>query len=163
MFQQVQQHSYKAGQPQSGRALVFVRALLVCGGCLAVSRTWQAEAASFPLVITAMTAHARHWRDAERAGIQLAAHLLSAAGAALVPFLAIAMWVSAGAGPIVLPMGCVLLLGLQFTRFRHPPAMASGGAVLCGLDPFAVAACVVVTGAVLIAELSVLRLRSTQS
>lgn len=163
MFHQVWQPSYKTDQPQSGRALAFVRALLVCGGCLVVARAWQAEAASFPLVITAMTAHVRHWRDAERAGIQLAAHLLSGAGAALVPFLAIAMWVSAGASLYVLPMGCVLLLGLQFTRFRHPPAMASGGAVLCGLDPFAVAACVVVTGAVLIAELSVLRLRGTQS
>lgn len=163
MFQRVQKPSYKADAPQSGRALAFVRALLVCGGCLVVSRTWHAEAASFPLVITAMTAHARHWRDAERAGIHLAAHLLSAAGAALVPLLVIAMWVSGGAGPYVLPMGCLLLLGLQFTRFRHPPAMASGGAVLCGLDPFAVAACVVVTGAVLIAELSVLRFKGANT
>ena len=55
-------------------------------------------------------------------------------------------------GPYILALGCVLLLGLQFTGFRHPPAMASGGAVLYGLDPFAVGGCVAITGVVLIAE-----------
>lgn len=160
MFQRAQQPSVGTDE-RLGRTLAFARALLVCGACLAVSRTWQAEAASFPLVITAMTANARHWRDGERAAYHLVAHLLSAVGAALVPFLAMTLVLGGAVGPYLLPIGCVLLLGLQFTRFRHPPAMASGGAVLCGLDPFAVAGCVAVTGVVLVTELSVVAFRRT--
>nr|WP_315595854.1 hypothetical protein [uncultured Cupriavidus sp.] len=108
-----------------------------------------------------MTANARHWRDGERAAFHLVAHLLSAVGAALVPLLAMTLLLGGAVGAYLLPIGCVLLLGLQFTRFRHPPAMASGGAVLCGLDPLAVAGCVAVTGIVLVTELSVVAFRRT--
>lgn len=49
-------------------------------------------------------------------------------------------------------LGATLMLALQATRLRHPPALASGGAVLCGVDPLAVAACAGVTAVVMTIE-----------
>ncbi|MFC4342978.1 hypothetical protein [Cupriavidus numazuensis] len=111
-------------------------------------------------MITALTAHARHRDDAMRSASQLCSHLISAAGATFVTLLAVCgLACGESAAAAVLPVGCVLLLGLQFTRLRHPPAMASGGAVLCGLEPIAVVCCVAITGSILLAEVSVLRFR----
>lgn len=107
----------------------------------------------FPLLITAMTSHVSGRAEAARVATRLAAHVISAGGAAALGLLyasEITRW--EGVGQVVFPFGCVLLLGLQFTRLRHPPAMASGGAVLCGTDPVAVIGYVVVTAAVLFAE-----------
>lgn len=116
--------------------------------------------ASFPLVITALTLHVRSGSDAARIATQLVSHVISAIGAAMVSLLhACGSTCWAGLGHAVLPIGCVILVWLQFTRLRHPPAMASGGAVLCGIDPIAVIGCAAVTGALLLAELLVLRFR----
>ncbi|MBP0623973.1 hypothetical protein [Cupriavidus consociatus] len=45
--------------------------------------------------------------------------------------------------------GCIVLLGIQATALRHPPALASGGAVLLGLPLPAVVACTALTAVVL--------------
>ena len=119
-----------------------------------------AEAASFPLMITAMTSHVRGRAEAARVATQLGSHVISAAGAAtligLLHASGLTFW--QGTGHAVFPIGCLLLLSLHFTRLRHPPAMASGGAVLCGVDPIAVLGCVTITGSVLFAEPILLRI-----
>lgn len=93
-----------------------------------------------------------------RVATQLVSHVISAAGAAAISLMytsGITFW--EGGGHALLPVGCLLLLSLQFTRLRHPPAMASGGAVLYGVDPIAVIGCAAITGAVLFAEPLLLR------
>jgi hypothetical protein len=113
--------------------------------------------ASFPLVITALIAHLHGRADLPRIGMQLFSHALSAVGAALVHFLSAAgAWSVDWMIPMRLPVGCLFLLLLQFSRLRHPPALASGGAVLCGLDPVAVIGCVLTTASVFALEFAAL-------
>ncbi|MDR6412796.1 hypothetical protein J2797_005884 [Paraburkholderia terricola] len=139
------------------RCRLFVRALLVCSACLAVAGLRRAEVASFPLIITALIAHLYGRADLPRIAMQLCSHALSAMGAALVHFLsARGTWSVDWMVPMRLPVGCLLLLLLQFSRLRHPPALASGGAVLCGLDPVAVIGCVVTTASVFALEFAAL-------
>lgn len=136
----------------------FLRTLIVCGACIHVAGTLSAEAAAFPLLITAMTSHVRGRAELARVATQLVSHVVSAASAAVV-----ALWLGNWSVPgqegrhAVFLIGCLLLLSLQFTRLRHPPAMASGGAVLCGIDLAAVIACVAITGAALLSEPLLLR------
>ncbi|QID17360.1 hypothetical protein G3580_06685 [Nitrogeniibacter mangrovi] len=131
----------------------FLRTLLVCAACAPVAGTLGAQAAVFPLLITAMSADVRGRADATRVAAQLASHMISAASAAALGLLDTrTLAFGQGALSAAFPVGCVLLLSLQFTRLRHPPAMASGGAVLCGVNPLAVVGCAIVTGLVLVAE-----------
>lgn len=131
----------------------FLRTLVVCGVCAPVAGSLGAQAALFPLLITAMSSHVRGRTEAVRVAVQLASHMISAAGSAALGMVAAGGLVSwLGAIQAAFPIGCLLLLSLQFTRLRHPPAMASGGAVLCGVDPIAVVGCAAVTGLVLFAE-----------
>lgn len=141
----------------------ILRTLAVCGACVVVASTFATEAAVFPLLITAMTSHVKGRAELARAATQLLSHLLSAAAAASVgPVVAQLFGVWQGAPSAVFLAGCLLLLSIQFTRFRHPPAMASGGAVLCSVDPLAVVVCVTIAGAAMLVEpifLWALRLR----
>lgn len=136
----------------------FLRTLVVCGACIHVAGVLSAEAAVFPLLITAMTSHVRGRAELVRVATQLISHVVSAIGAAAVA-LWLGNWFALGQGgrQAVFLIGCLLLLSLQFTRLRHPPAMASGGAVLCGIDPAVVIACVGITGAALFSEPLLLR------
>lgn len=141
-----------------------MRTFITCGVCIHVAGTLGAEAAAFPLLITAMTIHARGRASAKQVASQLSSHAISTAAATLVGLMSLNLGEpEEGDATATLLLGCLLLLSLQFTRVRHPPAMASGGAVLCGLDPVAVLSCVVITGAVLFSELLVLRVRGLLS
>lgn len=136
----------------------FLRTLIVCGACVHLAGTLSAEAAAFPLLITAMTSHVRGRTELARVAAQLVSHVISAASATAVGlWFANGLALGHGGGRTAFLVGCLFLLSLQFTRLRHPPAMASGGAVLCGIDPTAVIACVAITGAVLFAEPLLLR------
>lgn len=116
-----------------------LRAGLVCLACIATGSPWGAEAGAFPLAITALLAgegSAAHGR------LAVASHLLSAALAggtvSLAPAATAALPAALGASLQWL-VGCGLLLALQGGRLRHPPALASGGAVLAGLPAAAIA------------------------
>lgn len=138
----------------------FMRALLVGVACLWVAGAWGAQAAAFPLVITALASGASCRTNAVRALTQLASHSISAGGAALLCLVHTNEAVSwPGAADPKLAAGCMLLLMIQFTRFRHPPALASGGGVLCGIDPVAVVSCIAVTGSILLLEPVFVRMR----
>jgi hypothetical protein len=136
----------------------FVRTLVVCGACVTVAAALEAQAAAFPLLITAMASHVRGRAELVRVATQLVSHVVSAAGSATVGlWLANRHALGQGGEHAAFLIGCLLLLSLQFTGLRHPPAMASGGAVLCGIDPLAVIACVAITGSLLFAEPLLLR------
>lgn len=121
-----------------------LRAGLVCLACIAAGSPWGAEAGAFPLAITALlvgdgsSAHGR---------LAVASHLLSAALAggtvSVAPAATAALPPALGTGLHWLA-GCGLLLALQAGRLRHPPALASGGAVLAGLPVAAITAQAVV-------------------
>lgn len=138
----------------------FLRTLIVGGVCVHVAGAFGVEAASFPLLITAMTSHVRGKVEAARVATQLGSHVISVAAAAILIGLLQAsgptFWQDTGHS--VFSVACLLLLSLQFTRLRHPPALASGGSVLCGVDPIAVLGCVTITGSVLLAEPLLLRI-----
>lgn len=131
----------------------FVRTLFVCVACAPLAGTLGAQAAIFPLLITAMNSQVRGMAEAACVAAQLVSHMISAASAAALVMLdAGGRSFAHGPSPVAFSIGCLLLLALQFTRLRHPPAMASGGAVLCGIDPVAVIGCSLATGLVLYAE-----------
>lgn len=138
----------------------FLRALLVGAACFWVAGAWAAQAAAFPLMITALASGAQCRTNVVHAVKQLASHSISAGGAALLCLLQPGEAVSwPGTTDPKLVAGCILLLVIQFTRLRHPPALASGGGVLCGLDPVAVVSCVAVTGSILLFEPFLERIR----
>lgn len=117
-----------------------LRAGLVCLACIAAGSPWGAEAGAFPLAVTALLVG-----EGSRAQgrFAVASHLLAAAlaggAAGLAPAATAVLPKALGTGLHWL-MGCGLLLALQAGRLRHPPALASGGAVLAGLPATAVAA-----------------------
>ena len=136
----------------------IVRTLGVCGACVVAASTVQMEVAVFPLLITAMTSHVRGRAELARAATQLLSQVLIAAAAASISPLAVQLFgVWQGVSSAVFLAGFLVLLSIQFTRLRHPPAMASGGAVLCGVDPVAVVVCVAIAGLAMLAEPIVLR------
>lgn len=143
--------------------LSLLRTSTICGACVYAASMFATEAAIFPLLITAMTSHVRRRAELARVATQLISHIVNAAGAA-----ALSLWLAngvtpgEGGRPTAFLIGCLLLLSLQFTRLRHPPAMASGGAVLCGVDPAAVTACAAITGSILLAEPLLLRVWRTR-
>lgn len=130
----------------------IVRTLGVCGACVVAASALSVEAAVFPLLITTMTSHIRGRAELARVSTQLFSHVLStvAASAGSLAVHVFSAW--QGASSAVFMGGCVVLLLIQFTRLRHPPAMASGGVVLCGVDPVAVIACVAIAGSAMLVE-----------
>lgn len=151
-----------AASHQPNRAGSFIRALVVCGACISLAEVPGAKPAAFPFMITALTWHVASRWEVMRVGMQLLSHVLSACGAALIISLQMGeavLWEWAQVA--VLPIGCVLLLLLQFTGFRHPPALASGGAVLYGIQPGAVARCAAITALVLLADFLLRRVRQS--
>lgn len=158
------QRSGTAALYQSNCVGSFLRALIVCGACISLAEVQGAKPAAFPFVITALTWHVANRWEVMRVGVQLLSHVLSACGAALILSLQIGEavlleWVQIA----VLPVGCLLLVLLQFTRFRHPPALASGGAVLYGIQPGAVVRCAVITVVVLLVDFVMWRAKRSLS
>lgn len=75
----------------------FLRTLIVCGACIHVAGALSAEAAAFPLLITAMTSHVRGRAELARVATQLVSHVVSAVGAATV-VLWLGYWLALGLG-----------------------------------------------------------------
>lgn len=131
----------------------LLRGLLVCTLGMPLAALWASEAAVFPLVITALTAGVPARVGTRRIAGFAASHLVSGAAAFIVGVLMTSL-AAAGIGhqPLLWLPGCIVLLGIQATMLRHPPALASGGAVLLGLPLPAVVACTVLTAILLALE-----------
>lgn len=128
----------------------LLRALLVCTLGMPLAAVWAAEAAVFPLAITALTAGMPSRAGARRIAGIAASHLLSAAAASGVGALVTSLPTAAISHQSLLWLpGCIVLLAIQATVLRHPPALASGGAVLLGLPLPAVVACTLLTASLL--------------
>lgn len=113
---------------------------LVCLACIAAGSPWGAQAGAFPLAITALLTSAGPTAESRRALTSHLAAITTAAGVAAATATAtIARLAPALASALAWLAGCALLLALQNGRLRHPPALASGGAVLAGLPASAVA------------------------
>lgn len=111
---------------------------LVCLACIAAGSPWGAQAGAFPLAITALLTSAGPTAESRRALTSHLAAITTAAGVAAATA-TIARLAPALASALAWLAGCALLLALQNGRLRHPPALASGGAVLAGLPASAVA------------------------
>ena len=128
----------------------YVRALVVCAACLPLSAALGAQSTAFPLVTTALAMHTPNSVTRLRIVLALLTHLICAAiGFAIRQASHASSLVS---GYVAIVLGSALMLALQATRLRHPPSLSSGGAVLCGVDPIAVAACAAVTAIVMTIE-----------
>lgn len=99
---------------------------LVCLACIAAGSPWGAQAGAFPLAITPLLTSAGPTAESRRA---LTSHLAASTVRLAPAFASSLAWLA----------GCALLLAQQNGRLRHPPALASGGAVLAGLPAAAVA------------------------
>lgn len=136
----------------------FWRAVIICGACIYAAHAAGADAAAFPFLITAFTSVEVEKRQAKHVVSQLCSHLISAAAAVMLGALqphGAAIWSGVpNAAPLA---GVATLIAVQFTRLRHPPAMASGGAVLYGVEPAAVVGCAAITGFILFFEPFILR------
>lgn len=131
----------------------LLRALLVCSLGMPLAGVWASEAAVFPLVITALTAAVPARAGARRIAGIAASHVLSGAAAFAVGALMAALPAAAiSSQPLLWLPGCIVLLAIQATVLRHPPALASGGAVLLGLPLPAVVACTALTALLLALE-----------
>lgn len=114
-----------------------LRAGLVCLLGIPIALETNAAGAVFPLAITALLIQ---YPDSifvatKQISVRLLAHLL-AISVATSSLKLTQYFVTAELPLVSYPwlIGCILLLSLQLTRFRHPPSLASGGGVLAGLS-----------------------------